>query len=89
LELGPYLVLALVLVATGVFYIKAFYGTIHLFESIKKIPNHIKPAIGGLMTGIIGFFLPHTLAFGYGFAQKAINNELAVPFLLSLAWARC
>ncbi len=85
LELGPYLVLALVLVATGIFYIKAFYGTIHVFESIKKIPNHIKPAIGGLLTGIVGFFLPHTLAFGYGFAQKAINNELAVPFLLSLA----
>jgi CIC family chloride channel protein len=85
LELGPYLVLSLVLVATGVFYIKAFYGTIHLFESIKKIPNHIKPAIGGLLTGIIGFFLPHTLAFGYGFAQMAINNELTIPFLLSLA----
>ena len=85
IELGPYLVLSLVLVATGVFYIKTFYGTMHLFESLKKIPNHIKPAIGGLLTGIIGFFLPHTLAFGYGFAQKAINNELAVPFLLSLA----
>ncbi|GAB6905264.1 putative signal transduction protein with CBS domain containing protein [Desulfosarcina cetonica] len=85
LELGPYLVLALVLVAMGIFYIKAFYGTIHLFESVKKIPNHLKPAIGGLLTGIIGFFLPHTLAFGYGFAQMAINNELAIPFLLSLA----
>jgi CIC family chloride channel protein len=85
LELGPYLVLALVLVATGVFYVKTFYGTIHLFESIRKIPNHIKPAIGGLLTGVVGFFLPHTLAFGYGFAQQAINNELAIPFLLSLA----
>ncbi len=85
LELGPYLVLALVLVGTGVFYIKAFYGTVHIFGSLRKIPNHIKPAIGGLMTGIVGFFLPHTLAFGYGFAQMAINNELAIPFLLSLA----
>ncbi len=85
LELGPYLVLALVLVATGVLYIKIFYGTIHLFESFTKIPNHIKPAIGGLLTGIIGFFLPHTLAFGYGFAQKALHNELAIPFLLTLA----
>ena len=85
LELGPYLVLALVLVVTGVFYVKAFYGTVRIFESIKRIPNHIKPAIGGLLTGVIGFFLPHTLAFGYGFAQQAINNELAVPFLLSLA----
>lgn len=85
LELGPYLVLSLVLVATGVFYIKTFYGTIHIFESLRKIPNHVKPAIGGLLTGAVGFIWPHTLAFGYGFAQKAINNELAIPFLLSLA----
>jgi CIC family chloride channel protein len=84
LELGPYLVLAFVLVAMGIFYIKAFYGITALFKRMP-IPNHIKPAIGGLCTGIIGFFLPHTLAFGYGFAQKAIFNELTIPFLLTLA----
>ncbi|UCF93827.1 MAG: chloride channel protein, partial [Desulfobacterales bacterium] len=84
LELGPYVVLALVLVATGVFYIKSFYGIISFFHSIK-LPNHLKPAIGGLCTGIIGFFLPYTLGFGYGFAQKALENELTIPFLLSLA----
>lgn len=84
LELGPYLVLALVLVAVGAFYVKSFYGIIDVFKKIK-IPNHLKPAIGGLLTGIIGFFLPHTLAFGYGFAQMALENQLTVPFLLSLA----
>lgn len=84
LELGPYLVLALILVATGVLYIKSFYGLMGIFKSIK-IPNHIKPAIGGLCTGIIGFFLPQTLAFGYGFAQKALFNELTIPFLFFLA----
>ena len=85
LELGPYLILALVLVAMSAFYVKSFYGTVHVFAAIHKIPNHIKPAIGGMLTGIIGFFLPHTLAFGYGYAQMAINNELTIPFLLSLA----
>jgi CIC family chloride channel protein len=84
LELGPYLVLALVLVATGVLYVKVFYGMTHLFQKLK-IPNHIKPAIGGLCTGIIGFFLPWTLAFGYGYAQRALENQLTIPFLLSLA----
>ena len=84
LELGPYLVLALVLVAVGAFYIKSFYGTIDFFAKLK-VPNHIKPAIGGLCTGIIGFFLPQTLAFGYGFAQMALNNELTIPFLMLLA----
>jgi CIC family chloride channel protein len=84
LELGPYLVLSLVLVSTGVLYIKSFYGLIGIFKSIK-IPNYLKPAVGGLCTGIIGFFLPQTLAFGYGFAQKALYNELTIPFLFFLA----
>ena len=72
------------LVFTGVFYVKSFYGITRLFKSLK-VPNHIKPALGGLCTGIIGFFLPHTLAFGYGFAQKALYSELTIPFLMTLA----
>ncbi|MGE5258682.1 MAG: chloride channel protein [Hyphomicrobiales bacterium] len=84
LELGPYTVLALVLVASGVLYVKSFYGIAGLFKRLK-LPNHLKPAIGGLCTGIIGFFLPQTLAFGYGFAQMALDNQLPISFLLSLA----
>ncbi len=84
LELGPYMILALVLVATGVFYVKAFYGVTALFKGIK-IPNHLKPALGGLCTGMIGYYFPQTLAFGYGFAQQALFNELSVSFLLALA----
>ena len=87
LELGPYLVLAFVLVVVGMFYVKAFYGTIHLFEKLS-IPNHIKPAIGGMCTGIIGFFMPWTLAFGYGYAQQALENQLGILFLLSLAFGK-
>jgi CIC family chloride channel protein len=84
LELGPYLVLALVLVGTGILYVKSFYGIVRLFRSLN-IPNYLKPGLGGLCTGIIGFFLPQTLAFGYGFAQMALNNDITIPFLLFLA----
>ncbi len=87
LELGPYLILAGVLVATGVLYIKVFYGITALFSGFK-IPNHIKPAVGGLCTGIIGFFLPYTLAFGYGLVQQAIHNQVAVHVLLLLAFGK-
>lgn len=84
LELGPYMVLAGVLVLVGAFYVKVFYGTIEVFKKLK-VPNHIKPAIGGLLTGIIGFFFPYTLAFGYGLAQDAIFNQVAIPTLIALA----
>lgn len=87
LELGPYTVLALVLVAGGFLYVKSFYGIHGLFKKIN-IPNHIKPAIGGLCTGLFGFFLPQTLAFGYGFAQMALDNRLPTLFLLGLAFGK-
>ncbi len=84
LELGPYLVLSGVLVITAIFYIKVFYGVIDIFKKMS-IPNHFKPAIGGLLTGIIGFFIPYTLAFGYGITQQAIFNQIAIPTLILLA----
>jgi chloride channel protein, CIC family len=84
LELGPYAVLVIVLVGAGALYVKSFYGIVALSKRIQ-IPAYLKPAIGGLCTGIIGFFLPHTLAFGYGFLQKALDNQLTIPFLLTLA----
>lgn len=84
LELGPYLVLAIVLVLTAALYVKSFYGITNFFRRLK-IPNHVKPAIGGLATGIIGFFMPYTLSSGYGFAQDAIYCNLSISILLSLA----
>jgi CIC family chloride channel protein len=84
LELGPYLVLALTLAGAGVVFTQLFHCTTRFFHTLH-IPNYLKPAIGGLLTGIVGFILPHTLAFGYGYAQKALTHDMAVSFLLSLA----
>ena len=84
LVLGPYAVLALVLVVLSAVYVKSFYGVVALSHKLK-IPNHFKPAIGGLCTGLIGFFWPETLSFGYGFVQQALNLQVTVPFLLMLA----
>jgi CIC family chloride channel protein len=87
LELGPYIVLAFILVGAGGLYVKSFYGVQRIARAVK-IPNHIKPAIGGLCTGAIGFFLPQTLSFGYGFAQMALDNQLPALLLLGLAFGK-
>lgn len=88
LELGPYVVLAFVLVGGGILYVKSFYGVQRFFAWHVHIPNHLKPALGGLCTGVIGFFLPQTLSFGYGFAQMALENQLPTLFLLGLAFGK-
>ena len=87
LQLGPYMILAAVLVGVGFIYVKIFYGVHGLFKR-WKIPNHIKPAIGGLCTGIIGFFLPQTLAFGYGVVQQSMYSQLPWLLLLGVAFGK-
>lgn len=87
LELAPYTVLAFVLVGSGFLYVKAFYG-VHSLSKSLKIPNFLKPALGGLCTGVIGFFLPETLSFGYGYAQMALDNQLPTLVLLGLAFGK-
>ena len=80
LELGPYIVLAFVLALTGFLYVKSFYGITGIFKRLK-LPNHIKPALGGLCTGLIGFFLPTTLAFGYGYVQMVLTDPMSMSIM--------
>ncbi len=49
------------------------------------IPPHFKPAIGGLLVGVLGMFLPQILGGGYGFMQLAIDGSLALWILPLLA----
>ncbi len=86
-ELGPYTVLALVVALASPLYIKCFYGTRHVFSKLR-VPNHIKPAIGGLLAGCIGYFLPQTLAFGYGVIQGALDNSIGIQLLLLIAFGK-
>ncbi|MFZ5994147.1 MAG: chloride channel protein [Thermodesulfobacteriota bacterium] len=82
-QLFPYSVLALILAGAAFLYVKIFYGIHDIFKRIN-LPNYIKPAMGGFLTGCIGFFLPQTLAFGYGFIQMTLNNLVAIPVLVAV-----
>ena len=90
LKLLPYLVLALVVALGAKFYILVFRKT----ESVCRawqMPVWVKPGIGGVLTGLIGFFLPDVLGSGYGLIQQALSvhgplagrfGELSLAMLL-------
>jgi CIC family chloride channel protein len=86
LELVAYFVLALVLVAYGFLYVRVFYGTHGLFER-WRIPSALKPAVGGLITGVLAVALLRAtgseeslsvLAFGYGVLQHALDAHASL-----------
>ncbi len=86
-EILPYTILALVVAVAAGFYSTMFYKVRDMFEALPILP-HFKPAIGGLLTGAIGFFLPASIYTGYGLLQQAFNGHLAIAFLLAVAFAK-
>ncbi len=84
LELLPYTVLAIAVAAASPLLIYGLFETRKFFERLT-ISNYWKPALGGLLTGCVGFFLPETLAIGYGVVQDAINNNITITMLFAIA----
>jgi CIC family chloride channel protein len=84
LELGPYLVLALVLAIQARWFI-AFYHAVDSWFTNLALPRWLKPALGGLGVGVIGFALPATIGTGYGILQGALDGNIAIATLLGLA----
>jgi len=48
-------------------------------------PEWIKPAIGGLLTGLIALALPQIVGGGYGWMQAAFDGRLAFGLMIALA----
>jgi len=59
----------------GVLYAKTFYGVTHLFHRLH-IRRAVKPAIGGLIVGLIGLVMPQALGMGYGWVQVGMDQRL-------------
>jgi CIC family chloride channel protein len=64
-----------------------FYRMRDAFHAIP-IPPWLKPAIGGLVVGLMALWLPQVLAGGYGWIQLAIDGHLALSLLLILLFAK-
>jgi CIC family chloride channel protein len=73
------------------------YLLLALFMVLLAMLNHVKPAIGALLTGLIAFVLYYllgrsqhvlaVLAFGYSAVQEAITQDAGVSVLLLLCVA--
>ena len=59
----------------GLLYAKSFYGIAALFGRIP-IPRWSKPAIGGVIVGLIALAIPEVLGTGYGWIQQGLGRQL-------------
>lgn len=88
LELPFYLVFALLCALVGFFYVRCFYGARDYLFRRLPLPNHLKPAIGGLVLGVIALGFPQVMAGGYGWIQQAFDGNLAWELMAVLVVAK-
>ncbi len=64
-----------------------FYGARDFFRGLRVSP-WLRPAIGGLMAGLIALVFPKVIGGGYGWMQQAIDGNLALTTLSVLVIAK-
>jgi CIC family chloride channel protein len=88
LELPLYLVLGVLAGVVSALYIRGIYKAHDVFHEIKT-PPWVKPAIGGVILGIVGIFLPQIFGVGYDTIGQILSGQiLSLGLLIALLVAK-
>ena len=71
-ELIFYFILAFICAIVGWIFIKVLYFSEDFFDEKVKIPEYVKPIVGGVIIGAIAIFYPEIMGVGY----ESINDAL-------------
>jgi len=86
-ELLLYLILGLLAGVVAYTFIRVLYGMEDFFEG-WKLPEYIKPAIGGAIIGCIGIFFPQIFGVGYESVTQVLRGEMLGIMLIGLLIAK-
>lgn len=82
-----YPVLGLLAGLVAILFIVVLYKSEDLFDAVK-IPEWVKPAIGGLLLGLILLKWPYVFGVGYGAIGKSLVNDMPGLLLLWLVFLK-
>jgi CIC family chloride channel protein len=54
--------------------VPAVYYRVHAAFHALRVPNYLKPALGGLVVGLVGVVLPPVIGGGYGYMQFLLHG---------------
>ena len=82
-----YLVFALLTALVAGVFIKVLYKSEDLFNRIK-LPEYVKPVIGGLLIGVIGIYFPQIFGVGYEVIESSVRGELVLWMVITLVFLK-
>ena len=76
-EIFLYLILGIFCFFVGSIFILSFNSISKVFSDLKIHPI-LKPAIGGIPVGVIGYFFPQIIGSGFGVLQNSISKQYMI-----------
>ncbi|HOG17596.1 MAG TPA: chloride channel protein [Syntrophales bacterium] len=86
-ELAPYMVLGVFCGAVAVLFTVVLHKTEDAFSKLK-MPDYLKPAVGGLLVGLIGIVFPEVFGVGYDVMDMAVWERLPWFSLFGLVFLK-
>jgi CIC family chloride channel protein len=86
-ELAMYVVIGVLSGLVAVAFIRLLVWSIGRFQS-WRVPEHLKPAVGGLLVGTIALYLPQVLGGGYDIVTDTLQNRLPWELMALLIVAK-
>ena len=84
MQLVYFAALGLLCGPVGLLYARGFYGIEAIFHRLP-LPRTLKPALGGLLVGLLALVMPQVLGTGYGWVQIGMDSRLlALPLWVVL-----
>ncbi|WP_084448397.1 chloride channel protein [Desulfovibrio inopinatus] len=82
-EIGMYLVLGLLSGLVAILFVRSIFALDRLFFCLR-LPEWTKPALGGLLLGVLGLYSPYALGVGYESVNMALDGSmtLQIAFLV-------
>ncbi len=82
-EIPLYFIFGFLAALTSLFFIKVLYKCEDIFDA-WKFPEYLKPAIGGLILGLIGLYFPQIFGVGYEAIELALSGQMAAQIIIIL-----
>src|SRR5580704_11735002 len=83
-EFGVYAVLGVLGGLVSVAFTKLLVGMRERFLRLPRKTVWFQPLAGGLLVGVMGWFVPQTLGVGYTYVGAALNGGMAVKLMVLL-----
>lgn len=82
-EMFTYVVLGLLSAIVGVAFVQTLHASEEGFDKLR-MPDYLKPVIGGIGIGLVGLLLPQVMGVGYDTITAALHGRVGLMMLLIL-----